>query len=268
MGRGQRTHDEAATASRPSRAQPRAFRGWETDALDQATLTESNAARRREIERELWRRPGGSGFQRGQKIGPLLVDAIDPDRLRILVRLENGGVRSMTQNQLIDLLSDGSIPYPTEPDKRTPPTPVDYGQHTPVAREPHPSHLPLGDHPESAPLAAERKRIDDQRDHMTVIRPDTDIVEFERLYWQQGVASLKLARDVEAAGGLDPAAGAWGTRYVNGIPAFVEAETERRRGVYEHIRGMRERGESDEAIITYLEAEYESPFGGPQSAGG
>jgi hypothetical protein len=269
MGRGLRQRSDAQTPARArtrTQAGNRPYQRLSDDELERRIADAEAAGDRRlalELERELWRRPGGSGFEYGKKIGPLEIAGIDADRLRILIRLPDGGLKSLTRKQMINIMS-GQAPLPTRPDRRTPPQPVDYGQHAPAPKRPHPAHQPVEGHPESARFAAERKRIDEQRDRMSEIRDQTDIVEFERLYWLQHEAHLNLAREVEAAGGLDPQQGSWGARYVIGDVGWLERETERKRQVYEHIKKMREDGASDSEIIRYLEAVYDSPWGGPK----
>lgn len=247
---------------------PRLYEGWDEERLEKALLDKKlTRAERYEVERELWRRPGGSGFFRGQRIGPLTIEAIDADRFRIIVSLETGGLCSLTRRQAIRLLSDGRIPYPTIPDKKRPPEPFDYGQYTQRFERPDPAHESIPGIPESEIFSKERRRIDARRDYMSKVRQETDIVEFEKMYWEQAKAELELSRAVAAAGGFEHRTGFWGARYVvHAILEEAEAWEEKLRRIYEHIREMRASGKDDEGIISYLEETWGSPFGGPRSS--
>ena len=273
MGRGQRSSAESTpttvVALRASRGaeRERPYAGWEQQRLERELYTTSDREFAGELERELWRRPRGSGFSRGQDVRGMTVSAIDCDRLRLIVELPTGGRKSVTLNQMLTLMSDGRVPVPVKPDRRAPAEPVDYGQYADAPARPHPSHVPHPDFPErSAPLAAERARIDAQRDHMSEIRMDTDIVAFERLYWEQHRDHHALALAVQAAGGLDPQTGSWGVRYVTATPEIAAAQERLHRARYEHIQGLRDAGAGDQAIIAYLEAQYSGPFAGPRAA--
>jgi hypothetical protein len=225
-------------------------------------------ARVRELEQELWRRPGGSLHCVGDELPlGLRVAAIDADRLQIIVDHPDGGQLSINQKQLLDVLSGAQTHLP-EPTVHPLPTPVDYGQNRASAptKKPPPGHRPDPNHPESQAFAAERQRIDDRRDQMSAVRPQTDIVEFEKMYWEQARASLALAKQVEAAGGLDPDPNGtmWGVKYVLQNPAVAADWEASTRAIYEHVKTLRDQGHPDEEIVAFLETCYGGPFDGPR----
>jgi hypothetical protein len=113
-------------------------------------------------------------------------------------------------------------------------------------------------------FAAERQRIDEHREHMSAIRPHTDIIEFERMFWEQAQAHLRLAEAVAGAGGLDPSTGAWGTRYVVGIPERCAAAEATLRRICEQAQAIRDEGRGDGDVVAFLEEQWGSPFEGPR----
>lgn len=277
MGRGaqdQVLSTPAQPSRRGQRARPRPYQDLSVKELDRRIAEAEAIGNRRdarELDLELWRRPGGCGVLAGVERGRGTAVMIDADRRKIVMRAGNGELMGVTLSWYVNYMSDGRVRLPEEPGRwKHSGKVVEYGQNGPEdERGPlmPPGHKILEAHPESVEFAEAVKAYEAEMNRMSEIRPHTDIVEFERLWWQQRERLADLSERVQTAGGYerspDPAEDMWGARYAS-PPEVERGLADDTRARYEHIAAMRERGEPDSAIIAYLEDVYGSPFGGPR----
>jgi hypothetical protein len=241
----------------------RPFADWDLQKLNDAEQQQQHKAV--ELESEIWRRPGGSGLYPGQGPHWMPLVAIDADHRKFIVMIPSVGLKALSSKQFLAVVS-GHAPLPSEPDKKPPPQPFDYGQNCPAPAVENARYSEQEGRPLSVAWAEAACRLDQQRDHMSEIRPETDIVEFERLWAEQLQQQFLLSSEVEAAGGFEAEQGAYGARYTMGPPAYLEAKAMEAASLYQQLLDLRAGGSSDAELIALLESHYKSAWGGPPAA--